>query len=177
MYPITLSTVTEGVRQMKVHSKVNTPYTHTLKNTCTLTYTRTVGSSSSNASSSDDEVKEAFEGCSYPRQSSYAPPQYPSYSWTLPKDDKADQAFMWNPDPFVAIRPVKVEPAGHKKPKFFAQMSASCSERPHLDFSKMQHSKRLIMVRLATVVTKFNTAIGLADDSDITLIYPYKFPA
>ena len=53
---------------------------------------------------------------------------------------------MWNPDPFVANRPLKVVPIGHKKPKFFAQMSSSRNERPHLDFNKMQHSKRLIMV-------------------------------
>lgn len=102
--------------------------------------------SSSSSSSSDDEIKEAFEGHSYQRQSSYIPPQSPSYSWSLPKDDNPDQAFMWNPDSFVANRPVKVVPVGHRKPKFFAQMSASCNERPHLDFNKMQHSKRLIMV-------------------------------
>ena len=99
----------------------------------------TVGSSS-NASSSDDEIKEAFEGL---RQSSYLPPQPPSYLWTLPKDDKAGQAFMY---PFVTNKPIKVAPVGHKKPKFFAQMSGSRTERPHLDFNKMQHSKRLIMV-------------------------------
>ena len=116
-----------------------------IKTSTTNTHIHIVGSSSS-ASSSDDEVKEAFEGYSCVHQSSYAPPQYPSYSWTLPKDSRADKAFMWNPDPFVANRPVKVTPIGHKKPKFFAQMSASHSERPHLDFNKMQHSKRLIMV-------------------------------
>ena len=119
---------------------------HTQHNT--HMHTNTVGSSS-NASSSDDEIKEAFEGYSCLRQSSYVPPQCPSYSWTFSKDNKADQAFMWNPDPFVANRPVKVVPVGHKKPKFFAQMSASHNERPHLDFNKMQHSKRLIMVRSA----------------------------
>ena len=53
---------------------------------------------------------------------------------------------MWKPDPFVANRPLKVVPVGHRKPKFFAQMTASRNERPHLDFNKMQHSKRLIMV-------------------------------
>ena len=58
---------------------------------------------------------------------------------------------MWNPDPFVANRPVKVVPVGHKKPKFFAQMSASHNERPHLDFNKMQHSRRLILVRFASL--------------------------
>ena len=99
----------------------------------------TVGSSS-NASSSDNEIKEAFEGL---RQSSYLPPQSPSYLWTLPKDNKAGQAFMY---PFVTNKPIKVAPVGHKKPKFFAQMSGSHTERPHLDFNKMQHSKRLIMV-------------------------------
>ena len=48
--------------------------------------------------------------------------------------------------PFVTNKPIKVAPVGHKKPKFFAQMSGSHTERPHLDFNKMQHSKRLIMV-------------------------------
>ena len=121
----------------------HTPHTHM--------HTHTVGSSS-NASSSDDEIKEAFESYSSLRQSSYVPPRCPSYSWALPKDDNAEQAFMWNPDPSVANRPVKVVPVGHKKPKFFAQMSASHNKRPHLDFDKMQHSKRLILVRFASFV-------------------------
>jgi len=43
-------------------------------------------------------------------------------------------------------RPHKAMPAGHKKPKYFAQMSNSNSERPRLDFNKMQHSKRLVVV-------------------------------
>ena len=112
------------------------------------THQHIAGSSGGSASSSDDEIKEAFEGHSYLSQSTYFPPQCPSCSWTFSKD-KVDQAFMWKPDPFVANRPLKVVPAGHKKPKFFAQMSASHYERPHLDFNKMQHSKRSITVSLA----------------------------
>lgn len=124
---------TKGVRQMKSCKCIPKKWLYT--------YAHTVGSSS-NASSSDDEIKEAFEGYSCLCRCSYSP----SYSWTLLNDNKADQAFMWNPDPFVTNRPVKVAPVGHKKPKFFAQMSGSRSERPHLDFNKMQQSKRLIMV-------------------------------
>ena len=112
----------------------------------TYPHMKPIAGSSSSASSSDDEIKEAFEGHSYHRQSSYIPPQCPSYSWTIPKGDKSEQAFMWNPDPFVTNRPLKVVPVGHRKPKFFAQMTASHNERPHINFNKMQHSKRLIMV-------------------------------
>lgn len=83
---------------------------------------------SSSASSSDDEVKEAFESC------------LPS-----PLDHNPDHTFL-----SPVQRPIRVAPSGCRKrvPKYFAQMaSAECVERPRLDFNKMQ-SKRLVMVRL-----------------------------
>lgn len=82
---------------------------------------------SSSASSSDDEVKEAFESC------------LPS-----PLDHTPDHTLL-----SPVQRPIRVAPSGCRKrvPKYFAQMaSTEPVERPRLDFNKMQ-SKRLVMVR------------------------------
>ena len=101
-------------------------------------------------SSSDDEIKEAFE-CPPPHSKPLpAVPVYRSQIWSAFKDVKETQtSFPWNSNPFVeSNRPLKVVPVGHRKPKFFAQMSTNYNERPSLDFNKMQHSKRLVMVRV-----------------------------
>lgn len=93
---------------------------------------------SSNDSSSDDEVKEAFENC---LTASSSPP-----SWSTDHTH-------WS----SIQRPIRVpSSAGCRKrgPKYFAQMSSSSSsspvtiERPRLDFNKMQ-SKRFLMVILS----------------------------
>lgn len=95
---------------------------------------------SSNDSSSDDEVKEAFENC---LTASSSPP-----SWSTDHTH-------WS----SIQRPIRVpSSAGCRKrgPKYFAQMSSSSSsspvtiERPRLDFNKMQ-SKRFLMVRKPVV--------------------------
>ena len=110
-----------------------------------------IGSSSS-ASSSDDEIKEAFE--------SYKQRLVP-LSAAVPSWNSRD---MWGPvypktmDP-ISSRPLRVVPSGHRKPKFFAQMSATPSERPYLDFNKMQHSKRVLMVRIWMSVWLSCTAV------------------
>lgn len=103
--------------------------------------------SSSSAGSSDEEIKEAFEGHSLQCELLCDSPPLHHNSWTPPKDIKIDRAFAWHSGLCVTPRPLKVVPAGHRKPKFFAQMTASHSRRPHIDFDKMQHSKRLNMVR------------------------------
>ena len=94
--------------------------------------------SSSSASSSDDEIKEAFEGYThlhcFPIKTSLAESKQGSpHSCTVM-------------EPVYTTRPVKMVPVGHRKPKYFAQMSGAYSERPRLDFNKMQHSKRLVVV-------------------------------
>lgn len=131
--------------------------------------------SNSSPSSSDDEVKEAFE---IPTSSSYSRHQWsrtlPSYSssraWaqTMPflsssttatpatsnehqKQQSQQQAFnnSWSIGQLEACasRPLKVVPVSQNKHKFFAQMSSRfSSERPFLDFNKMQHSKRVVTV-------------------------------
>jgi len=97
--------------------------------------------SSSSASSSDDEIKEAFE--SYKQR--LVPLSAAVPSWNA-RDMRA-VVFPKTMDP-ITSRPLRVVPSGHRKPKFFAQMSATPSERPYLDFNKMQHSKRVLMVRI-----------------------------
>lgn len=80
--------------------------------------------SSSSGSSSDDEVKEAFENTASPHS------LWPGHTHPWP-------------------RPIRVPPTGCRKkaPKYFAQMSsAGAIERPRLDFNKMQYSKRFVMV-------------------------------
>ena len=103
-----------------------------------------VGSSSS-GSSSDDEVKEAFEDHTHQRYS-FLPLTSQTFSWNSLKETKQGYPHTWTADPICSCRPVKVVPVGHRKPKFFAQMSTNYAERPRLDFNKMQHSKRLVMV-------------------------------
>ena len=107
-------------------------HTHTHTHTHSLTHTHT--GSSSSASSSDDEVKEAFED--YTRRQVHT---------TFSRDMKG--TLPWT---MSINRPIKVLPVGCRKrsPKYFAQMSASSLERPFLDFNKMQHSKRAVMVRM-----------------------------
>lgn len=100
--------------------------------------------SSSSASSSDDEIKEAFE--SYKQR--LVPLSAAVPSWNA-RDMRA-VVFPKTMDP-ITSRPLRVVPSGHRKPKFFAQMSATPSERPYLDFNKMQHSKRVLMVRMMSV--------------------------
>ncbi len=127
-----------------------------------------IGSNSS-PSSSDDEIKEAFEApsTSSSRQRwNITPPTYsgtlwaqtmPSLSSTTsenlqqPQQQQQQQVFnnSWSTGQFEACtsRPLKVTPVGHNKHKFFAQMSSRfSSERPYLDFNKMQHSKRVVTV-------------------------------
>ena len=102
------------------------PYIYTLLQRLPLSlpiHTATEGSSS--ASSSDDEIKEAFESC-------------------LPSSPPAWRAghTHW------VQRPVRVAPSSYRKrvPKYFAQMASTAAiERPRLDFNKMQ-SRRLVMV-------------------------------
>ncbi|XP_064403781.1 uncharacterized protein LOC135349209 [Halichondria panicea] len=106
-------------------------------------YKYSTGSSSS-ASSSDDEIKEAFEGHTHFH---YSPVMKTSL-----KDFKQGSPLSWGTDPLFANRPLKALPVGHRKPKYFAQMSGSYAERPRLDFNKMQHSKRLVMVRRPLVL-------------------------
>ena len=80
--------------------------------------------SSSSGSSSDDEVKEAFEST-------------------------ASSHSLWPGHTHPWPRPIRVPPTGCRKkaPKYFAQMSsAGTIERPRLDFNKMQYSKRFVMV-------------------------------
>ena len=100
---------------------------------------------SSSASSSDDEIKEVFESC----KQSMVPTRaaFPSRS----SRDIQGQVFPQTVD-CTTNRPLRVVPSGHHKPKFFAQMSATPSERPYLDFNKMQHSKRIPMVRISMSV-------------------------
>jgi len=53
----------------------------------------------------------------------------------------------WSVGQYDASRPLKCVPVEHNKHKFFAQMASPfSSERPYLDFNKMQHSKRVVMV-------------------------------
>ena len=96
---------------------------------------------SSSASSSDDEIKEVFESCKQRMVPTRA--AFPSRS----SRDIQGQVFPQTVDS-TTNRPLRVVPLGHHKPKFFAQMSATPSERPYLDFNKMQHSKRIPMVRI-----------------------------
>ena len=98
--------------------------------------------SSSSASSSDDEIKEVFESCKQRQVPTRA--AFPSRS----SRDMQGQVFPQTVD----SRPLRVVPSGHHKPKFFAQMSATASEQPDLDFNKMQHSKRLLMVSVSMSV-------------------------
>ena len=82
---------------------------------------------SSSASSSDEEVREAFEN--------HTPPVWSSISVG---------STLWSP----AQRPIRVAPSSCRKrvTKYFAQMaSTEPIERPRLDFNKMQ-SRRLAMV-------------------------------
>lgn len=88
---------------------------------------------SSSASSSDEEVREAFEN--------YLPPVLPALTVG---------SALWSP----AERPIRVPPSGCRKrvPKYFAQMASTDTiERPRLDFNKMQ-SRRLAMVRKPAVL-------------------------
>lgn len=94
--------------------------------------------SSSSGNSSDDEIREAFEG--HTRYSSLT-----SMKSSL-KDFQQESPHSWAADPLSVKRPLKVLPLGHRKPKYFAQMSSAYAERPRLNFDKMQHSKRLVMV-------------------------------
>ena len=117
---------------------------------------------SSSPSSSDDEIKEAFETSttsSSRHQWSRTPPAHssarawaqsvPSPSGTPGEQQQALNS-SWSIGQFEACtsRPLKVVPVGgQNKHKFFAQMSTRySSERPFLDFNKMQHSKRVVMV-------------------------------
>lgn len=129
-----------------------------------------VGSSS--PSSSDDEIKEAFEVAPVHRQRSHPSPSH-HHAWAMghastnfvssQSSQSPSSSFSsgcpeqplsgWNIDPFEASgRPLKVVPVGRHRHKFFAQMSSNFSERPFLDFNKMQNSKRLVMVRLPVCV-------------------------
>ena len=101
--------------------------------------------SSSSASSSDDEIKEVFESCKQ-RQV----PTRAAFSSRSSRDMQG-QVFPQTVDSNTN-RPLRVVPSGHHKPKFFAQMAATASERPSLDFNKMQHSKRLLMVSVSMSV-------------------------
>lgn len=119
-----------------------------------------VGSSSS-PSSSDDEIKEAFETPSisgHHHHWNLTPPVYsqmrawaqmpPVTAGLVPSEQQQHQELSsWNIETCTS-RPLKMVPVSHHKHKFFAQMSTKySSERPFLDFNKMQHSKRLVMVR------------------------------
>ena len=88
----------------------------------------------SSASSSDDEVREAFEDSA---------PSHP------PDHTPCSQ------------RPIRVPPSGCRKrvPKYFAQMASPGSiERPRLDFNKMQ-SKRFLMVSTLYTTTDIYTVL------------------
>ncbi len=61
---------------------------------------------------------------------------------------KQGSPHSWSNDPRFSSRPLKVLAVEHGQPKYFARMSDSFVERPRLDFNKMQHSKRLVMVSL-----------------------------
>lgn len=109
-------------------------------------------SGSSSPSSSDDEIKEAFHTNSS-QHSSDSPHthhawgvggQFPSSTSFVPSSSTKQPLSGWNIE--AVGRPLKVVPGRHKH-KFFAQMSSNFSDRPYLDFNKMQHSKRLVMVR------------------------------
>lgn len=100
----------------------------------------------SGACSSDDEVREAFEGhahfhCSPVMKSSLS-------------ELKQGSPHSWSSDPrFTSSRPVKVLAVEQGKPKYFARMNSDgYTERPRLDFNKMQHSKRLVMVCTVCIV-------------------------
>ena len=83
----------------------------------------------SSASSSDDEVREAFEDSA---------PSHP------PDHTPCSQ------------RPIRVPPSGCRKrvPKYFAQMASPGSiERPRLDFNKMQSKRFLMVSTLYTIYT------------------------
>ncbi len=105
--------------------------------TVTMAMPRPLTGSSSSASSSDDEIKEAFEGHTHFH--------YSPIMKTSLKDFKQGSPLSWGNEPLFANRPLKTLPVGHRKPKYFAQMSSAYAERPRLDFNKMQHSKRLVM--------------------------------
>ena len=130
----------------------------------------------SSPSSSDDEIKEAFGSPSCRRNHSppthFAWAVHPStattphfspssFSASFPTTSTAttftsppssssssspkQPVSAWNIE--AARRPHRVvPPIGRHKHKFFAQMPSSFSDRPFLDFNKMQHSKRLVMV-------------------------------
>lgn len=108
-------------------------------------------------SSSDDEIKEAFEATAYHLRK-LSPPTH--YAWGKsavthfsPLSSPTSSKFPSSPNQLsttgspVATRPHKVVPLGGRhKHKFFAQMPSNFMDRPFLDFNKMQHSKRLVMV-------------------------------
>ncbi len=103
----------------------------------------TAGGNSSSGCSSDDEVREAFEGHAHFHHS-------PVMKSSL-NELKQGSPHSWSIDPRFSTnsRPLKVLAVEHGKPKYFAGMSSNTfTERPRLDFNKMQHSKRLVMVRL-----------------------------
>ena len=98
---------------------------------------------SSSASSSDEEVREAFEN--------YLPPVLPALTVG---------SALWSP----AERPIRVPPSGCRKrvPKYFAQMASTDTiERPRLDFNKMQ-SRRLAMVRAELYIAPVAGSLSVA---------------
>ena len=110
---------------------------------------------SSSPSSSDDEIKEAFEVHPHEHRNPSLPNPH-LWGWGKPSGPSCTTStsgcsFTFEP----TSRPV---PVSHHKHKFFAQMSTNFSERPYLDFNKMQHSKRLVMVSLWHVLVNLNAS-------------------
>ncbi len=141
--------------------------THTHTHTHIHTHTHT--GSSSSASSSDDEIKEAFDNRQSPTRRQVLLHHTHRHAYHHQYREKHGTTDLYRASEHAAYmachRPVRVVPVGYRKrsPKYFAQMSAGIAERPSLDFNKMHHSKRLVMVCLCVVTPHWNLVISIIE--------------